>query len=730
MDIKRFLRLLYKHRFILIAVPVFALLLTYFLTQKLPDVYVSETDLATGIIDPSQQVLGNSDGGVQESKVSQQFSNLLGTIRLGKVINQVSYTLMIHDLSASQPLRPKSKLLLQLNRDARVHALEVYKDKYQHHAPLDLTDPDEAGLERVLAAQQYDAESLKKALTVYRTDNSDFLHLEFSSEQPQLSAFALNTLCKEFIAYTIYDEQKNKGNSNEFLQKLVKQKLDTMNAKVAGLRNYKIQNHILDLKDQSASLNTQLADYRNRKAQAEKDVLSYNSAIANINSRFDPNDRRYAEAGSVKINGQIAQTRDRLAAINNKYIQSNFDARYKKTSDSLQNVLDAQINQVADKYISNPLAGKENLVQEKVKMEITRDMTRSGLNKLDNQISQLNNQLDRIVPFDAVVQAYNRDIEVATKEYLDVQNRYNQSSMETNIKTPLKQLETAMPGVKQSSKKILLTLFSGFLSAVFCLVVLFVMFYLDNTIRIPIDLANATQIPVLGQLNLVIKANIDFKLIGTSPQSTDEMQQFNNMIRSIRYEIDNELHIQKDKSGAEGKVLAITSLNEGEGKSLVTMGLASAFAMANKKVLVVDGNFDNPSLTKAAFDKAYLEDFLRDDDAIIQVHNNSLINVLGNLGGDYSLLEKSSGTVIQKKIEQLKNSFDIIIIETQDLNRMNKAKEWIQFADKVIGVFEANQSISEDKQQHLNYLRTLNGKFIGLIMNKVIVNKGLELKHA
>ena len=730
MELANFFKLLYRHRFVLIAVPIIALVFTYFLTHNLSDNYVSETDLATGIIDPNQQILNNTDGGIQESKVNQQFSNLLGTIRLGKVIDQVSYQLILHDLTHNQAFRPKSKQLKELNADAVAHALAVFNDKYKHRAPLDLTDQDEAGLEKVLVAQKYDAESLKKDLTIYRTDNSDFVHLEFSSDQPQLSAFVLNTLCKEFIAYTIADEQKNKGNSNSFLQKLVQEKLDTMNAKVAGLRNYKIKNHILDLKDQSTSLYTQLTDYRDRKAQAEKDILSYNSAIANINSRFNPNDRRYQEASSVKMNGQIAQTRDRLAAVNNKYIQSNFDPRYRKSSDSLQNVLDAQISQVADKYVSNPLAGKENLVQEKVKMEITRDMTRSGLNKLDNQISQLNSQLERIVPFDAVIQAYNRDIEVATKEYLDVQNRFNQSSLETNIKTPLKQVETAMPGVKQPSKKLLLTLLSGVASEVLCLVVLFALFYFDNTIRVPTDLANATQIPVLGKLNFVVKANIDFKLIGNNPQSTEEMQQFSNLLRSIRYEVDNELHVHEKGVGAEGKVLAITSLKAGEGKSLVAMGLASAFAIANKKVLVIDGNFDHPTLTKAAFEKAYFEDFLKDDNAEIQAPDNNQIYVLGNLGSDKSLLEKSSEQIIGKKIIQLKKSFDIIIIETQDLSLMNKAKEWIQFADKVIAVFEANQSIDHEKQLSLNYLRTLNNKFIGLILNKVIVTHELEAKQA
>ncbi len=726
MELNRFLQLLYRHRFILIAVPVIAFAITYLLVKNLPDQYVSQTDLSTGIIDPSKQILGDEKNGIQESQVNQKFSNLLATIRLNKVIDQVSYSLIIHDLANSHPFRPKSKLLNQLNTAAITHALLVYQHKYRLHEPLNLDNSDEAGLKKVLVAQHYDEESIKKDLLIYRAESSDFVHLMFTSEQPQLSAFVLNTLCQEFISYNTADQQSDKINANLFLQKLVLQKQDSMNAKVAALRNYKIKNQILDLKDQSTALYTQLNDYRDKRLQAEKDILSYNSAIANISSRFDPKNRRYLEASSSKLNAEVAQTRDNLAAVNNKYVQSNFNSKYKKSSDSLQNVLNEQLNRVSDKYAVNPLAGKENLVQEKVKMEISRDMARSGLHNLDNQIGQLDNQLKRIVPFDAAIQSFERDIEVATKEYTDVENRYNQSTIETDVKSTIKQVETAMPGTILPSKKLFLVLLSALLSTIFCVVVLFMLFLTDKNIRMPLELANAAQIPVLGHLNLIRAAQVDFRRIGNKRQSTSELQQFKNLLRAIRYEIDQELH-QSEIS--ESKVLAITSFNPKEGKSLLAMSLASAYAMVNKKVLVVDGNFDNPTLTLDAIEKVYLEDFLAAENLDVQSPESNLISVLGNGGGEQSLLEISTENNIRSKINLLKKNFDVIIIETEPLSLMNKAKEWIQFADKVIAVFEANQSIGQNEKLYISYLKTLGEKFIGLIMNKVIANPDLEVKQ-
>ncbi len=48
---------------------------------------------------------------------------------------------------------------------------------------------------------------------------------------------------------------------------------------------------------------------------------------------------------------------------------------------------------------------------------------------------------------------------------------------------------------------------------------------------------------------------------------------------------------------------------------------------------------------------------------------------------------------------------------------LNKAKEWIMFADKNISVFEYGKKINSDK--YLEYFSGLEDKFIGWVLNKV-----------
>jgi Mrp family chromosome partitioning ATPase len=143
--------------------------------------------------------------------------------------------------------------------------------------------------------------------------------------------------------------------------------------------------------------------------------------------------------------------------------------------------------------------------------------------------------------------------------------------------------------------------------------------------------------------------------------------------------------------------------------------------MINKKVLLIDGNFDNPTMKEILNPDLYLEDFLLSDqnvDGIFELDKKFV--VMGNKGEDVSLLEISNHSSIQLKLQVLRDKFDIILIEIPSLDFFNKAREWISFSDKVVPVFAAGQNITKGKKKEIDYLSSLNGRLAGWVMNKVV----------
>jgi uncharacterized protein involved in exopolysaccharide biosynthesis/Mrp family chromosome partitioning ATPase len=711
MEISSYFSLLNKYKFVIIIVVLASVVASYFLVKNLPDEYVSSTQVATGIVDASRHLLDKENTpNAQTDQINREFSNLAEIIKLKKLIDALSYQLIIHDLSSPTPFRKLNHQFKNLSKPAIEHALVVFRAKLQNGEALSLFKNDEKGLNELLISMKYDERSIRKDLDVTRDGESDFITITFTSENTQLSPFVVNTLCKEFIDYYTVNVKRNESNAVTFLSNLLVEKRNALENKKEELQQYKIKNGILNLDDQSKSIFAQILVYTDKKLQAQKDEASYEGAIKNIEQRFDSKDRKYIEAVTSQYNQAITGTEEQLHIMNDQYVHSGFNPKYKPVLDSLRNELSSQLNKSSDKYISNPLVAKDNLVLKKMDLEVSRDLAKYSVKSIDDELNSLNAKFTRLVPFDATVKTYESDINIASQEYLDVLNKYNALNLQSNFAIKLMQVEEATPDVAQPSKKLLLIALTGIVVFVVCLVVLFVLYYLDDDIRQPSDLVNRTQLPLLGSLNVIHGPKPDLKKLW-DVEHRHKMQHFKELLRSIRFEIDQELKGEK--------VLGITSLGVNEGKTLLTTSLAYSYAAINKKVLLIDGNFNNPTITDSMQPKVFIEDYFRNS---TYIERDNSISVMGNRGGDITLLEINDENHIQHDFNDLKSRFDIILIDLPPLDSLNHSKEWLLFANKTIAVYEANKNISRSHSQYIDYLKNLNSKFAGWVLNKTADN--------
>ncbi len=739
MEVTKYLNILKKHKYGIISIPILVMILTFFLVRKLPDTYSSRARLSAGITEKSQQLLQNAND-LGELKINQNFSNLIQTMQLKIVLDEVSYQLILHDLTSNEPFKEPSKLLgyVNANPSAKAHAIDVFSKFYQQRQGLSLFEKDQKGLNDLLASMGYDYESLKKKINIHRVENSDFIDVDYESEKALLSAFVVNTFTKEFISYYGFFTQENERKSIDYLAEVMTLKKDSLNREMEALKNYKIEKRVLNLNDQAKILYGEIADFETQLGIAQKEVDANTGAISEIDSKFTDNEKQYKTSRESQINKEILADQELLNSLNDKYIKSNFDENIKLKINSLKNSLNQKINQSADKDIANPLSAKNDLINEKLRLEIELGLAKSSINSLKEVIEALNKRLDEMVPNEAVIQAYESAIDVDSKEYIELLKKYNQSNIDYNNSVQIKVIEAALPGAKGSSKKLVLVIMSGAVSAILYLFILFILYYLDNSIKIPNDLDVKTNTPVLGYLTVVKSSFLDIqKLWNIDPMNNEfkklirstkiDLQKitrkksinlsniaFKKLLRSTRFEINMAMMGSRN--------LVITSLMRGEGKTLLSLSLVSAYQMMNKKVLLIDGNFLNPGITAITHPKYYIEDYLTGNTSLNDLMDAGNITVLGNKGNDISLFEINNPYEVEQKLLELKDIFDFIIIEASALNTLNQSKEWIVVGDRVLCMFEANTSITFEKKGQIEYLKSLEGKFIGWVLNKVDEN--------
>src|ERR1700749_4425455 len=100
MEISSYFSLLNKYKYIIIAIVLVTFVGSYFLVKNLPDEYISSTQISTGIVDASRHLLDKDNTPTAQSdEINREFSNLTEIIKLKKLIDNLSYELIIHDLS-------------------------------------------------------------------------------------------------------------------------------------------------------------------------------------------------------------------------------------------------------------------------------------------------------------------------------------------------------------------------------------------------------------------------------------------------------------------------------------------------------------------------------------------------------------------------------------------------------------------------------------------------------
>ncbi|TKC59276.1 lipopolysaccharide biosynthesis protein [Pedobacter hiemivivus] len=709
MDIKSFLKLVRKYLWIVILVPVIAVTITYFLVQNLPKQYKSEAQISTGLLDPSKRVI--SDQTVDFFKISQEFNNIMEKFKMKKVMNLLSYNLILHDLELpKKAFRKYSEKIDSLSQQNKNEVIAQIRQKLLNKELLTLEDnKGKYKIFDIIGSMGYGEETLKKTIEITHLDNSDFINIEYVSENPELSAYVVNTLASEFINNYSADVNNNQNVSIILLDSLLKKKEATMNEKNNALSQFKRTKGVLNLGEQSATVYSQITAYEAQKVEALKQIQSSMGAIATIESKLRGSDP-YVTGSSVSDNTDIVTLKRQLETANANWVDGGFKSSDQKKVDSLSRLISAKSIRNSNENLLDPRTSKQALVQQKLNLEIAMQQAKSSLKSLDAELAVLRGRYSSMVPYDADIQNYEREADLATKDYMAALDRYNNSRTEQKMGLKLQIEQYGLPGLPEPSKKVIYLALSGLISFLLVLGALAFICMNDKSINSSSQLSSATKSRVLGNLNYLSGSDRNVRNIWNDNDKNKDFSLYRNMLRSLRFEISNEMI--KDASN----ILGVTSIASKAGKTYIAYNLAYAFAMIGKKVLLIG---EEPVTTsnegiKSISTSQNFEAFIVKKEIVTE----DLITILNKNATNNSILELQNERSLKVGFDVLKGQFDIIIIDVNSLRDTNIAKEWLSFTEKSIAVFEAGNSIGDQDKEYIEYLKS-NPGFMGWVLNKI-----------
>jgi tyrosine-protein kinase Etk/Wzc len=509
--------------------------------------------------------------------------------------------------------------------------------------------------------------------------DADIVSVTYNDVVPRRALDVLNTIGKVYIERDIEDKAAVAALTLQFVDQQLLSVGDMLSQNEKDLQDFKEVNRTVDLSEESKAMLVKLNDLdvqrvKNRIEQASIDNL-YNYVV-------NHKDLQDLSPSSLGVPDPVLiEIISRFQELQSKRNSAAYGVR--PNSPNLK-VLDQQIEETRRSLI-------ENINNIRQRLAITEAT-------LQNQLAQYESSVKKVPEIERELLGISRNFEVNQNIYTYLlQKKAETSIAQATVVSDNKILDPAALAEEpvEPNKKIigaLIVLLAGIIPSIFILVRKAV----RTTVFTRDDIAKLTEIPVVGVIGHSPKGST--LAVHQNPKSA-----LTEAFRSIR------TNLSFYGLNAGNNVIMVTSSVGGEGKSFVTLNLATVIAMQQKKVVILGNDLRKPKL--------FQEFNLRND-----------IGISNYLAGDVSLDDVIRSTNIpgldlissgpippnpaellsRKKnadfIAELRSRYDYIVIDTPPLGLVSDALILLPHVDIILYIVRQGYS-------RLEYIRSLNELF-------------------
>jgi len=232
--------------------------------------------------------------------------------------------------------------------------------------------------------------------------------------------------------------------------------------------------------------------------------------------------------------------------------------------------------------------------------------------------------------------------------------------------------------------------------------------YLDTSVKTIDDVERMFQAPVLG----VIPQNIGYLLDeGTESKHAEAYR----VLRT------NLLFSRKDE---KFNTLVIVSAGAGEGKSTTTINLATVFAQAGSRVLIVDSDLRRPTMHKLfkVANSLGLTNYLLKQNTLAEIVQTTSIPSLDFMASG-KLPNSSMGILgsaqMKEMIAELKQRYDFIFFDSPPILGVSDASILASEVDLVVQVVQYRRYPQPMTIRAKQMIEKVGGNLIGIVLNNI-----------
>lgn len=511
----------------------------------------------------------------------------------------------------------------------------------------------------------------------------------------------LNSTVKMLIKIQLDGKNQFATNTIRFIDSTLVAMESQLKQTSGELKSFQKDKNIFQIEDGGSRVSEKIMNFDVQKDEVTRKIAYYNSLKSYLNSSND-----YSRLPAPSVAGiedpNIVASVSKLIALSTQRSEMAYAVKSEKIFKDFDNQMAA---------VKNVL--QENIATAKTSLLYDLSLVNAKIGQAESTVRKLPAEQQELLK---IKRKYDLNDNIYT-EFLQKRNEAEivkaSNLSDIHFIDPAKDIGDGLIGPKTSANYVL-ALFLGTLIPLFFV---FAIFFINNSIQNTDDISKLTQIPLLG----VIGVNKDLRSLAVFDKPKSALSEaFRGIRSSLQF-----LYKKQQVSGS--KTLMITSSISGEGKTFCSINIATVFALSEKKTVIVGLDLRKPRLA----DEFQLTtplgvvNYLIKQNTLEEITNSTQIPNLdvilsGPIPPNPSELILSDA--MKELIDELKQKYDYVILDTPPVGLVADSLELVQFADVTLYIVRQNYT----KKEMITLLNTRIKR--GELSNVSIVLNGYENK--
>jgi len=549
-----------------------------------------------------------------------------------------------------------------------------------------------------------------KTVSISPVPKSQLANINVQMSDPQLAAKAANEIGKEFIKSQLDAAMESSLTATKWMNERlvdIRKKLQDSENK---LQAFKEQEGLIDIKgvvtvsaDELSAINQRLVDARSKRAEAQS---QYNQ-VKNIKK---DDWKRLASVPAV-LSHPLIQTfkADEARALAKV---DELSKRYGRKHPAMQAAIsDLNAAQASLKtQVQQIVAGIQKQYQ----------IASANERSIQNSVNENKEQIKEISKDEFKFRSLQLEVDSNRAIFDTFINRLKETTATSDIESTNARIvdPAVVPEKPIKPKKGLIVILAGLLAGMFAVFLILLLNALNNTFKSTDEIEVATNLPVLGVVPL-IKKKPNQHISQLYHKAADKT--FSEAIKTIRTGV--------ALSAIENprKIIVVTSSVPGEGKTSLSVNLSDALR-ENEKVLLIEADMRRPNIARSFGLPPgtpglanLIAGTITKEEAIQSLYGGIDTMVAGVVPPNP--LELLSTETFKQVLDELKDEYDRIIIDSPPTQAVSDALLLSTFADAVIYVVKAESTSKDLVKKGIGKLLQHQAPMQGTILNQVDIKK-------